>query len=157
MTKRQKGPRQYNSSLPQRTTRLRASGPIRPTKKTKAERDAKHEREYGGEGKRAFVASLPCIVPGCPNPSEAAHVVRIDGGMGRKGNHLGLAPCCPFHHRDPMHGLHKLGPRTFERLHRVSLEVAARRTEDAWRQHHSAPVPLSRIVPGVVATLRGEA
>jgi hypothetical protein len=122
-----------------RYTALQRGGPIRPKRRSASEKAAKFEREYGGEGKRAFVASLPCIVPGCPRrPCENAHVVNIDAGMGRKGSHLGLAPCCPFHHRDPVHGLHKLGPRSFEKIHHVSLAACAERTERAWVAYQEA-------------------
>ena len=155
MSKREKAPRQFNSSLPQRTTRLTTSKPMRKRKpRTADEKAAKFAREYGGPERHAFVESLPCLVPGCPNPSRNAHVVK-DGekGMSRKAGYTAIAPCCDFHHTDPEHGLHKLGPRTFERLHRVDLAALAAHTERQWQRHQSDLTPLSRIVPGVVRAI----
>lgn len=119
-----------------RKTPLRSHTPIRarnPKRKAKA-----FARAYESEAFVLFVQSLPCIVRGCPRKSECAHLVKVDGGAGLKGRASGCGPMCPFHHRDPVHGLHKLGPRTFESLHRIDLAACAEATARAWRAQEDA-------------------
>lgn len=51
-------------------------------------------RKYGSSHRRTFIRSLPCSACGAEGYSQNAHVLKIDGGMGRKGSYLGIAPLC---------------------------------------------------------------
>lgn len=72
----------------------------------------------------AFVASQPCVVPGCRNASHAHHVL---GGVSlktrlplrrRQGLAFALAaPACMAHHQTDTVSIHSVGERAFERHH----------------------------------------
>jgi hypothetical protein len=118
---------QRRTPLPRATTPI-ARTPIRRKQRSASEKAEKFFREYGGPERHAGVETLPCIVLGCPRKSVNAHVVNIDAGTSRKGHHRGIAPLCDCHHTE----LHDIGPRSFERIHHLSLDLAARRARDAW-------------------------
>ena len=128
----------------QRTTRLRASGPIRAKKRSAAET----QRVYGSDERISWLKQQPCVVMGCGRgPCEVAHTE--NGGVGRKADACHTIPLCPTHHRES----HVVGVQTFSRLHHLDLTALAAHTERQWQRHQSAPVPLSRIVPGVVRAI----
>lgn len=63
-----------------------------------------------------------CVVPGCPEPSEAAHFK--SRGAGGKARHL--FPCCSAHHREQ----HDLGIETWQRKYGLDLAAV---TAHLWR------------------------
>jgi hypothetical protein len=120
---------------PRRTPLRASSTPMKRRAGTKAEQAAEDARKYGPPGRPAWVRTQPCIVRGCPRPTENAHVVKIDGGMGRKSHYRAIAPVCGCHHRDGPNSLHQLGPRSFERLHGISLAACAAATQRAYEAY----------------------
>jgi hypothetical protein len=103
-----------------------------PVKRRNAKRQAREfARAYGSPERCDFVAALPCSVRGCPLiPSENAHVVRLNGGAGRKSDAAAIAPLCLTHHRE----LHRVGPATFARTYGLSLDALAAETARAWEE-----------------------
>lgn len=154
--KREKAPRQYNSTLPRpkklqspssvsKTERdeKRGSGRARPEprrkplargKPPKKRRRSASEfkRIYGSKARVEWVKSLPCVCDTIlcgteANPIENAHVK--NGGAGRKADAKWIVPMCRGHHR----GYHTIGAEWFRKTHRLDLSAAAARTEQAWQ------------------------
>jgi hypothetical protein len=77
-------------------------------------------KPWACEPLRAYVRSLPCVVPGCLGKSQACHVrSRGAGGV----DFWNLYPGCARHHLFEEHGL--MGQRGFEALHRLNLHQIA--------------------------------
>jgi hypothetical protein len=90
-------------------------------------------RCYHSEERVEFVQTLPCIVPGCTQPSENAH---IEGdGTSRKAGYEKIAPICKGHHTTRRDSLHNVGREEFEGTHLVDLAALALDTERIWRRY----------------------
>lgn len=130
------------SPMPPRKSPM-ARSRITPKKRSAAET----QRIYGGEDRRAWIASLPCSVPACPRtPSENAHT--RTGGVGRKADADTVIPLCAVHHRQ----MHAVGQHTFARLHGLDLTRAAERIANAWRARHPM-TSVGEILPAAVPDL----
>jgi hypothetical protein len=68
------------------------------------------------------IRKLDCVVPGCPDPSQAAHFK--SRGAGGKQQHL--FPCCQAHHSEQ----HALGIETWQAKYGLDLEAI---TAHLWR------------------------
>jgi hypothetical protein len=71
-----------------------------------------------------FIALQPCIVRGCQERVEVAHVqgalsVKTGLPLPRRLAHAGLVtvPLCPYHHRLASDSVHAVGERGFEARH----------------------------------------
>lgn len=132
----------------------------KPVKKRNAKRaKANHERAYGA--KRDWIADQPCAVCGHLAPSDPAHT-KGDGGIGHKSSAKYLIPLCRSRllaraveqthrpskgsvfvrqrvveewldgcHRDS----HRIGVKSFEAKHNVSLVALAEKYERLWQAH----------------------
>ena len=130
-------------------TKILGGPPIDRRRKVRSREET--QRVYGGPERIEWLKAQPCVVMGCGRgPCEVAHTQ--NGGTGRKADACHTVSLCPAHHRE----LHAIGVRTWESLHRLDLAALAAHTERQWQRHQSDLTPLSRIVPGVVARLRGE-
>ena len=90
-------------------------------------------RTYYSEERVDFVQGLHCIVPGCDQRAENAH---IEGdGIGRKAGYEKIAPICRGHHRTRRDSLHNLGREEFEGTHLVDLGALALDCERCWRRY----------------------
>lgn len=102
----------------------RAAGPKRKKamRRTNAKRRrAAYQRNFGSRSD--VVRSMPCLVPGCPGQSVAAHAIARGMG-GCKGDRRHLVPLCDAHHREA--GEHRTSQRAdFERRHGVDLVAEA--------------------------------
>lgn len=104
-----------------------------PTPVNRTRKAAEFTRCYGSEERVEWVQTLPCIVPGCTQPSENMH---IEGdGAGRKADANKVVPCCCGHHRTRKDSLHNLGREAFEGEHLVDLAALALDTERCWRRY----------------------
>jgi len=66
---------------------------------------------------KAWIRTLPCIVPWCSfSPVHAAHT-GFDGGMGVKAADWSCVPLCALHHWQ----YHQIGRSQFASSHRLSL------------------------------------
>jgi len=115
--------------------------PKRPRAKNVQRSANAFARAYHSEERVEFVQSLPCIVPGCDQPSENAHI-EGDGGS-RKADYVKVAPIYSGHHRTRKDSLHALGREAFEGTHYVDLAALALDTERCFRRYagqaHVAP------------------
>lgn len=66
-------------------------------------------RKYGTSHRRHFIRRLPCSSCGIEGYSQNAHVLKVNGGMGRKGDASGVAPLCGPRYADV--GCHALWDR----------------------------------------------
>jgi hypothetical protein len=71
----------------------------------------------------ARIRCLPCTVPRCQRPSEAAHIRMSDYSRGitepgqAKPHDFFALPCCAYHHREGINAEHRIGTGAFwERL-----------------------------------------
>ncbi len=89
------------------------------------ERAAKRRaRDFGPQAK--LCETLPCSVPGCRlGPVVAAH----NPSRGAGGTDKDTAPLC-WHHHDQQH---RVGIKTFQRLHAIDLVQIARGLSDRVR------------------------
>lgn len=72
-----------------------------------------------------WIRSLPCTIPGCRNPSEAAHVRQnTGGGMGLKPPDRFCVPLCGISHHPEQH---QLGHSAFDAKYSVCLRAEAER------------------------------
>jgi len=73
----------------------------------------------------AWLRTLPCVVPDCPNPRIEAHHIRTaaNSGIGLKPKDEFAVPCCVEHHRE----YHNHGKRTFEAKYSLDLLAEAER------------------------------
>ena len=110
----------------QRTTRLRASGPIRPKKRSAADK----QRVYGTPERIEWLKAQPSVASG-RGPCENVHV-RTDG-MSRKADARFIVPLTHEEHRE----LHQIGTAAFEAKYNISLALEAERTEMRWRRMHA--------------------
>lgn len=111
----------------------REKKPPKPPRAKNAKRSASEfTRCYGSEERVEWVRSLPCIVPGCRQLSENAHI--IGDGAGRKADADKIVPLCVMHHRSGQYALHHLGREEFEGTHMVDLGALALDTERCWRR-----------------------
>ena len=72
----------------------------------------------------AYVAWQPCVIPGCREQPEVAHVMGVlshktGQPLTRRSGaaHVCVVPCCAAHHRTARNSLHELGERGFEAHH----------------------------------------
>lgn len=75
----------------------------------------------------AWIRTQPCSVPGCREPSEAAHVRMVDtgGGMGLKPDDKWTIPLCgPFGHHAEQH---QIGHRAFDAKYFIDSHALAQR------------------------------
>jgi hypothetical protein len=104
-----------------------------PVRRVNAARKAKELlRAYGPSERRAWIASLPCLVARCPFMlrRENAHV--ITGGTGRRADAKWIVPLCPFHHAE----LHRWGHLSFCVYYFIpSLSAEARTIDRRWQAH----------------------
>lgn len=111
---------------------LKPGKPPRRTKRVnpinKARRAKEWARAYHSIERVWWIANgCACVVPDClARDCENAHTET--GGMGRKADYTTVVPLCTFHHRK----LHRIGRDTFEECYCVTLEEAARLTQQAW-------------------------
>lgn len=71
--------------------------------------------QFGQHAER--IRGMFCVVPGCPEPTEAAHYK--SRGAGGKAMHL--FPCCRGHHQEQ----HDLGIETWQRKYGLDLAALA--------------------------------
>ena len=103
-----------------RSTLLRRSAPLGRNRRRAAKL---HARNFGERA--TAIRAMPCLVPGCSRPSQAAHT-RARGMGGCGGDRRELVPLCAEHHREA--GERRTSARAdFERVHRLDLEAEARR------------------------------
>lgn len=110
-----------------RRTPLTSTGKLARTamKRSNAKRRRKAYARNFGERADA-IRAMPCLVPGCPLPSVAAHA-RARGMGGAKGDRRSLVSLCQPHHVEA--GEARTSQRAdFERRHGVDLGTAAERT-----------------------------
>lgn len=69
----------------------------------------------------AWIRTLPCLVCGRTTGIEAAHTG--PHGIAQKSSDTSVVPLCARHHRTGRDSHHKLGPRAFERHHRIDLRA----------------------------------
>src|SRR5260370_36636870 len=67
----------------------------------------------------AWIRTLPCLVCGRTTGIEAAHTG--PHGIAQKSSDRSAVPLCRPHYRTGRDSYHKLGPRAFERHHRLDL------------------------------------
>lgn len=89
---------------------------------------ASTERVYGQDGRRRFVASLPCFACGTRTRVRQGHHVETDG-MARKSGYMAIVPLCFQCHND----VHREGAKSFARRHNIHWQEAAFRTECLWQ------------------------
>lgn len=87
-------------------------------------------KHYHSEAYLFYIRTLPCIVPGCKRPSEAAHAVSKGAG----GTYRDLFPCCHEHHMEQ----HAKGIRTFMDKYSVDPKAVARQLYLRWLERHPA-------------------
>lgn len=109
-----------------RHKRLRSGTGLKPVNRKRKAKE--FVRCYGSNARVAFVQSLPCAIAPhrCSGPIENAHAV--GGGVSRKADARWIVPLCRAAHRE----LHRIGVRSFEARHNVSLEAAASVVEQLW-------------------------
>lgn len=136
-------------SAPQKAKKGRKA--IRKKPRTKAEAT----RIYGPEEFRDWIHRQPCAVCGYTGRVEQAHAK--GGGVARKADWTqSFAACGPHLGRGTMTDLgnlvrvrvldlegchaeqHRVGTKTFEQSHRVSLAALATETQARWQQHVAA-------------------
>lgn len=87
----------------------------------------------------AYIAGLPCVVPGCHRRSTVHHL-RCQGSRAAAGRRAGddeSIPACWEHHQGDT-GVHKIGERAFWRALGVDpLALAAR----LWAESHGKEMP----------------
>lgn len=117
-------------------TRMKSGGRIKSKKRAPSEA----VRIYGPPERREWTKTLPCRTCGLFGYTEAAHVVKGDGGTGYKASAQFTAPLCGLRpkwedkatpwgcHRE----LHRIGPDAFESKYGVSLETLAAEHNAAW-------------------------
>lgn len=92
--------------------------PVNPVnRERRAERHEESFGEYADE-----IRKLDCVVPGCPEPSIAAHFKSRGAG----GKRQSLFPACIAHHDEQ----HALGITTWQQKHGLDLEAI---TAHLWR------------------------
>jgi hypothetical protein len=105
----------------------------RPYPHRKAPRRATGATRRGptrGEGYKAWIRTLPCLV--ChQTPSEAAHTGR-DGGTGQKASDSSCVPLCALHHTVGGDSYHQVGRVRFARRFRLNLEDEVKRLNQEW-------------------------
>lgn len=79
---------------------------------------------------RRWIMTQPCLICGSTRCVEAAHTG--PHGIGIKSDDKTCLPLCRICHRTGPQSYHKLGPRAFERAHRVSLTIEMQKRNDAW-------------------------
>jgi hypothetical protein len=93
-----------------------------------------------------WIRTLPCLICGRNTGIEAAHTG--PHGIAQKSSDRSALPLCARHHRTGADSYHKLGPRAFERHHRVELRAVVANLNEK---------PLIRIESGLyVSRYRGE-
>ena len=65
-----------------------------------------------------WVASQPCLIPGCPNKSNVHHIREC----GEPRDHFKTIPLCYFHHQGS-EGIHFLGKKVWYRKFGNELEM----------------------------------
>ena len=140
-------PRKVRKPLPRSTKPLPRStkpikrSPLPPTLKSpkgvnRTRKSREWTRAYGSHDRVLFVKLLPCIVAGCPEPSENAHTA--NGGMSRKAAATTIVPACRGHHRF----MHEQGivsfARSFPLRNGLSLAGWAAETERLWDAYLTA-------------------
>jgi hypothetical protein len=89
------------------------------------------------EDYKTWIRTLACCACGHPAPSEAAHT-GIDGGMSMKASDYSCVPLCSdCHTRGPL-AYHRIGKRSFERVHGVQFSAIAARLRREWKQQRAA-------------------
>lgn len=87
----------------------------------------------------AYVASLPCCVPGCGHPSTVHHLrcLGSTAAAGRKSGDDEAVPLCREHHQGNT-GVHRFGEAQFWLQHGIApLALAAR----LWAESHAGGMP----------------
>ncbi len=108
--------------------------PKTPLRKRTPDRKAReYERTYGGDARREWVRSLPCLVCGSV-PSKNAHVPSRSG-MSRKGDARWVVPLCGVHHRTGKDSLHELNKDGFHAHHGIDLMHTAEIVDARWEVH----------------------
>ena len=87
------------------------------------------------EAFRRWIATHPCVVPGCENPAECCH--RRNRRMwGDVGN---CFPGCHYHHREVQH---RHGIKTFQARYNLhDLDLICAGYGEAWAQRPPADLP----------------
>lgn len=78
----------------------------------------------------AYVATLPCLVPGCPHPVTIHHVTGSAHGGRISRSHKRIVPLCPRHHQvqfGPRESVEALGHRGFAITYGIDLLAEAER------------------------------
>lgn len=70
-----------------------------------------------GKDYMGLVAQLPCVVCGA-RPAQVHHI-REGQGMGQRADDFLVVAACELHHTGPL-GIHGLGRRAFERMHKTT-------------------------------------
>lgn len=117
--------------------------PKRPKARNVKRHTTEWARKYGSEARVLFVKSLACCACGVVGYSEVAHIG--NGGAGRKADARYTVPLCgarygtrlgsPWKTEGCHAKSHRIGIRTFERMHHLDLPALAEETERSWQAH----------------------
>ena len=107
-----------------RKTSLARGGPLRRRVGLRVKYRSRFPRRRDA-AYRAWVASMPCLVPGCRRPAECCHIKSRGAGGDDVGN---CVPMDRFHHQEQ----HHLGILTFQVRYGLDLAGRAKLLGDAW-------------------------
>lgn len=110
-----------------------------PLAKTRSRARERRTRRVTDKQHLAYVASLPCAVPGCRGRATVHHLrcLGSDACAGRRSSDPFATPLCVEHHQGDT-GVHKLGEAAFwPALGIDPLALAA----ELWRQSHGGEMP----------------
>lgn len=81
---------------------------------------------------RAFVRQYPCAACGSTRFVEAAHTG--PHGLGTKAPDDDIIPLCYWDHWGGPDSLHRLGPKTFQKLHGIRFGSVIRSLQAEWKE-----------------------
>jgi len=91
---------------------------------------AEFARIYHSLDRVDWIRAGNCEVCGA-SPCDNAHLVRIGGGVGRKGGYRGIGRLCPRHHREQ----HAIGSASFQRKYGLDFVEITERTQREWEAY----------------------
>ncbi len=107
--------------------------------KTRSRPRERRQRRVTDAKHLAYVASLPCVVPGC-HQAATVHHLRCEGSTaaaGRKSGDDEAVPACAEHHQGDS-GVHKIGERRFWSVLGIDpIKLAAR----LWAESRAGEMP----------------
>lgn len=107
--------------------------PIRKSNPERAKRV--RDSQFGTDGKREWIISLPCATCGKPGPSDPSHVRARGMGGVNSGPEWMIPQCRECHSRLDSPGW---GVKRFEAEYGVDLAALARQYADLWNERRAA-------------------